>query len=383
MAEINKRKVLFRLRSMETGGVQKVLCDIMKNLPADRFDIHLLLNMKQGEMFPLIPKNVEVHILSPGKEDFSNKPLIQKLQLAFRRLKLEAYSRFPALVKSKLGFVPDVEVAFTSTEYDALLKSPFKNSKKVGWFHADIRDAALDDAQNKKIIKQLQTMDAAVFVSQQTRDIIKEVFDEEIPNGRVIYNPFEHEAIKEKSLEFGVDFETDLPVFISLGRLIPRKGNHVLIEAHKILINKGLNHKVFVFGDGQEKENLLKLIKNYKVTETFIIREPVLNPYPYLQKADFYVLPSKSEAYPLVIGEALILGKAIVSTNAGAVKEMMEDGVNGLVVNYGPETLAKGMERLLTDESLLKNIIENNKTAANKFDNDKIYRQITEILMKK
>ncbi len=377
-----KTKLLFRLRSMETGGVQKVLCDIMKNLPEEKFEIFLLLNMKQGEMLPLIPKNVKVFTLSEGKESFSKNSLIQKAQLAVRRIKLELYNKFPNLIRNTIKIIPDVEVAFTSTEYEALLKSPFKNSKKIGWFHADIRDVGLNEDEKLFVISQLQKMDTAVFVSKQTKNIIKEVYNIDFPNGEVVYNPFEHEIIKEKSNNFEVDFKTDEPVFISLGRLIPRKGNHILVEAHKILIDKGLKHKVYVFGDGQEKENLEILIEKYNLKDSFFIKNPVINPYPYLKKADFYVLPSKSEAYPLVIGEALILEKPIVATNAGGVKEMMDDGINGLIVDYDAEKLALGMEKLLTDKDFVDKVRENNKNAFQRFDNEKIYRHITQILEK-
>jgi hypothetical protein len=42
--DANKIKVLFRLRSMEMGGVQKVILDLLKNLPKDKFDLSLMLN---------------------------------------------------------------------------------------------------------------------------------------------------------------------------------------------------------------------------------------------------------------------------------------------------------------------------------------------------
>ena len=71
MSNTKKIKLLFRLRSMETGGVQKVMCDIMKNIPAEKFDISLLLNMSQGEMIPLIPAHVKVFTLAKGREQLS------------------------------------------------------------------------------------------------------------------------------------------------------------------------------------------------------------------------------------------------------------------------------------------------------------------------
>ncbi len=376
-----KLKVLFRLRSMETGGVQKVMTDIMNNLSQDKFELHLLLNLNQGEMLPLIPTHVKKVALADGRQEFSNNKWLEKIQLIKRRIDLLSYQLFPNKIKNKITVVPDVEIAFTSTEYNDLIHSPFKNSKKIGWFHADIRDATASDKENLELISMMKQMDKIIFVSQQTRNIIKDEYGIEFENGEVIYNPFEIERIKKLSEEFVVP-NIEIPLLVSMGRLIPRKGNLLLLEAHKILIDKGMNHQIWVFGEGSEEEILREKIDNYGLQDSFIIKRPVKNPYPYIKQSTFYVLPSKSEAYPLVIGEALILGKAIVSTDAGGVMEMLEDGVNGFVVDYDAQELADKIELLLTDKNLLEKIETQNRVAYKKFDKNKVIQQIENIIDK-
>ena len=76
---LNKKvKVLFRHRSMEMGGVEKVLLSMLQNLDKDKFEITLLLNLFQGELRGEIPSHIRLEYLTKGKEDFS-KNTISKL----------------------------------------------------------------------------------------------------------------------------------------------------------------------------------------------------------------------------------------------------------------------------------------------------------------
>ena len=96
--ENNKKiKILFRLRSLEMGGVQKVMLDLMEHLPKDKFEIALLLNLYQGELVTEIPKDIKLIVVEKGREQMSKNPFIQKIQLGLRRLKLEIYDKFPSI----------------------------------------------------------------------------------------------------------------------------------------------------------------------------------------------------------------------------------------------------------------------------------------------
>jgi len=81
-----KIKVLFRLRSLEMGGVQRVILDLLRNLPKEKFEITLMLNLYQGELTTEIPKDIKLIALAKGKEYFSQNKIINLLQLVFRRI---------------------------------------------------------------------------------------------------------------------------------------------------------------------------------------------------------------------------------------------------------------------------------------------------------
>ena len=76
-----KIKVLFRLRSLEMGGVPRVVLDLLRNLPKDKFDFTLMLNLYQGELVTEIPKDIKLIVVEKGREQMSKNPFIQKIQL--------------------------------------------------------------------------------------------------------------------------------------------------------------------------------------------------------------------------------------------------------------------------------------------------------------
>ena len=129
----DKIKVLFRLRSLEMGGVQRVILDLLRNLPKDKFDITLMLNLYQGELVSEIPKDIKLITLAKGKEYFSKNKIINSLQLILRRIKLKFYAIFPSIIYPEKY---DLEIAPSYTEFEMVLNSPNKNSRKIGWFHS-------------------------------------------------------------------------------------------------------------------------------------------------------------------------------------------------------------------------------------------------------
>ena len=90
MSDTNKKiKVLFRLRSIEMGGVPRVVLDLLRNLPKEKFDLTLMLYLYQGELVSEIPKDIKLIVVEKGREQMSKNPFIQKIQLVMRRIRLE------------------------------------------------------------------------------------------------------------------------------------------------------------------------------------------------------------------------------------------------------------------------------------------------------
>ncbi|MFV0175519.1 glycosyltransferase [Empedobacter falsenii] len=374
-----KIKVLFRLRSLEMGGVPRVVLDLLRNLPKDKFEFTLMLNLYQGELVKEIPADLKVIVVEKGKEQMSSNSFVQKMQLIWRRLKLEVYDRFPSILYAlKVPEKYDIEVSPGYAEFDMVLNSPNKNSRKIGWFHTDVGY----DKDQKRVLSRIEKMkhfDFMIFGSKQTRQVIDDLYQVKYPKSTVIYNVIKVEEVLKKAELFEHSYETTLPVFSSMGRLHHRKGYHTLMKVHKRLLEDGFHHKIAVIGGGNEMENLKNQQKELAVENSFLLLDSQTNPYPYIKASDYFILPTQSESYPLVIGEVMCMRKPIISTNVGGIAEMIEDGVDGVMIQYDEDEMYQAMKSFLTNPELVNKIIQGTSTASTKFDENEIYRQVTEV----
>lgn len=379
---MNKKiKVLFRHRSMEMGGVEKVILSMLTNLDKDKFDMTICLNMNQGELRNEFPKHIRKIFITEGKEDFSENSLIQKIQLAKRRLKLIKAEKSPKIADKLLNEKYDVEIAPTYAAFSSVLNSSNKNSKKIGWFHSDVTVPKMEPLL-PDILTQIPQFDYFIFGSQQTRDVFVETYpDLKLPENQVVLNAIPIDELKQKAEALKPELP-NIPVFVSVARLHTRKGFHKLMNAHAKLLKDGFNHHIMVIGDGEEMENLKKQAEDLGVTKSFELLGSMMNPYPYVKNADFFILPSESEGWPLIIADTLILQKPIISTNVGGIPEMISHEKTGYLINYEEDDMYNAMKKFLTEPDLVSNIKKNLETIEEQFDNQKIFNAVENIILK-
>ncbi|PIF43440.1 glycosyltransferase involved in cell wall biosynthesis [Chryseobacterium sp. 52] len=379
-AENQKIKVLFRHRSMEMGGVEKVILSILHNLDPEKFDITVCLNLNQGELRNEFPEHVNKIYFTDGKEDFSRNPLIHRLQLVRRRLKLSRALKDHTISDRLLGNKKfDIEIAPTYSAFSSVINSSNTSSKKIGWFHSEINVPTLQPLV-PDILENFPQFDHMIYCSQKIKDLMHKYYPQlQYPGESVVINAIPIDEIKKKAQE-KIEPLPEGPVFVSVGRLHNRKGYHKLIDAHKRLIDEGFQHSIIVVGSGEEMKNLTDQIRMNKVQDTFILSGNRMNPYPYVKNADFFILPSESEAWPLVIAEALILQKPIIATDTGDVGVMIKDRETGYLINYETDEMYSAMKTFLTDPELIAQIKKNLETIEDQFDNQKIFDTVEGIL---
>ena len=138
---------------------------------------------------------------------------------------------------------------------------------------------------------------------------------------------------------------------VSVGRLCEQKGHMILLEAAARLKTEGLGFELILVGDGELRTELEALIERFGLAgEVRItgwinnerVREEIL-------AARALVLPSFGEGLPVVIMEAMALGRPVISTYVAGIPELVEHGVNGwLVAPSNVASLADAMRAALT-----------------------------------
>ncbi len=375
----NKIKVLFRHRSMEMGGVEKVMLSLLNNLDREKFELTVCLNINQGELRDEFPEHVRKVSLTPGKEDLSKNRILQKIQLVRRNLRLRHIQKQPAVADLLLGEQYDIEIGMTYGDFPAVLNSTNKNSKKVGWFHSEINLPKLQPLV-PGILKNFPEFDQMIYCSQKIKDMMHQYYpDLHYPPEEVIINAIPVKEIRKKADE-PIAALPEGPVFVSIGRLHSRKGYHKLIEAHTKLIREGFHHSVIVVGDGEEFRNLQQQIADNQVEDTFILAGNKMNPYPYVKNADYFILPSESEAWPLVIAEALILQKPVIATRTGDIPAMIDHGKTGYLISYETDEMYASMKKFLMEPEFITEIKKNLIPIEEQFDSQKIFDAVETIL---
>lgn len=376
-----KKKIIFRIPNMEMGGVQKVMLDVIEHLDPSYFEPFILLDICQGALLRDIPPSVTVFSLAGGREDMSSLKAVRFCQLMARRLNLMRYRYFPGLLRKKLGFVPDIEVAMMNPSVEGMLASPFSTSKKINWFHSDIRHWKL--AYGKRMAVMMNRCDSTIFVSQATEDHFRSHLSMEIRNSICIYNTFDEAGVQRKAAESVRDAgERDIlkqsPLFVSVGRLCHQKGYDILAEAHRELLDEGFSHTIAIVGGGVDAVKLEQIIRSLQIGGSFFLLGPKHNPHPYILAAGYYIQPSRYEAYPLSVGEALILNRPVICTDVGGVRELLVHERTGYLADPSKEGLKEAMRRFMTDPELVAQIREGQKALNFPQHNTRIYRQINQ-----
>lgn len=143
-----------------------------------------------------------------------------------------------------------------------------------------------------------------------------------------------------------------------LSNLISTKGIWVLIESFSLVLKKHPNAILKIVGEAtnkdiekdlQERINQLEIEKNVKILGPKFGTEKD----QIFQSSDVFIHPTLRDAFPLVILEAMRAGIPVVSTNVGAISEIVDDGVTGFVVESGnPKMLANKIIQLLNNETI-------------------------------
>jgi CDP-glycerol glycerophosphotransferase len=134
--------------------------------------------------------------------------------------------------------------------------------------------------------------------------------------------------------------------FVTLGRLSPEKGHAKLIRAFAEVAKAVPECRLTILGDGPLHQDLQDLIVELSLETNVLLAGLRLNPFPALKRADCFVFSSDYEGQGLVVLEALILGKPVISTDVVGPRSVLEDG-HGLLVENNVEGLIAGMKQFL------------------------------------
>lgn len=351
---LKKKKLLIRIGSLRHGGAEKVLVNFLKHLPADKYEVDLLVNLYSGLYIKEVPSWVTLYYLTKGEMITTNRPQDIPVK-AYRVLYQKMFLWFPSLLykfvlKNKKY---DVEIAAIHAMHQEILSSPQKDSKKIIWVQNDIFNLK---EYTPEVIRQFFKFDKILVISNKLQEGMYKLAKNEAEKASVIkiFNPIDkNDTLRKADIEINdYPFKSDLPTFVTVGTVYPQKGYDRLLNVHKKLIDEGLKHQLLIIGDGYDFDNIQNQLNTLGLQDTAKMLGFSSNPYPYMKKADFYIMSSRHEGFPTIIAEALILNKPISATDISGIKDLLQNGKLGNITENSEEGIYEGMKKFLTDKNI-------------------------------
>lgn len=334
MKLINKKNILFAVFDLRSGGTEKVLQVILNNLDYSKYNVDLLVLIAQGYYCGKINKNVNVINLFSDYNEWSEK---------FKEKGIDK------VLHENLSSKYDIQISF-GEGFQAIVACYFGNvnAKKICWIH---RDSDMSKEYVLDYRNDYYNMDKLVFVSHGALKSFVRLIGKEIESKcMVIYNPIDINLILQQSKE-PIDYKKDKFITLAIGRLCLEKGFHSLIHAHKSLIENGIDSELLILGEGPDTLMFKDMIDKLNLKNSVKLIGFVDNPYPWIAMCDIVVSSSQFESYSLVIAEAMILKKPIVSTITVGSIELLQYKY-GLLVDNSEYGLYYGLKAMITSKEL-------------------------------
>lgn len=371
------KNILFFMETVDFGGAETVFTNIIKNINKSKFCIKVVTE-RDHELFTdeikaAVPYDCFIKTERSAVRDFWNKIVI-KLSLVLSEKNIRKY-----FIRGNY----DVEVAFCEGYSTKIIgNSGKKNCKKIAWVHTDViknpwSEKIFGSAEEEK--KCYEKFDAIVCVAETMKEsfIKKYGMAEKV---HVLYNPLDFESVIKKSEE-KTDFKFgDGMKFVLAGTFIKIKGFDRFVKVCKRLKDDGEHFSALIMGDGEEKENIKKIIAETNLGDTVKILDFQTNPYKYIAHSDVYVCSSYAEGYSTAVSESVALNVPVITTECSGMREIFGENECGIICENSEDGLYNAMKKVLNDPSLLKKFSAEEKKRANDFSLKKRMKTIEDFI---
>jgi glycosyltransferase involved in cell wall biosynthesis len=324
-----RKRVLFLLPNLGGGGAERVIVTLLRHLDRSRFEPHLALVEAAGPYLEEVPADVPLHDLKAKRVRRAFRAMIRlSWKLRPHAILSTLYEMNMAAVLSRPFFPAGVrllirEGAAPVAQYIHGRKHPWVR----GWLYRYVYPRA----------------DRIICVGDFVVDALADNFH--IPRNKLvrIYNPVDIELGRKLANATATPFEGNGPHLVVAGRLSKEKGIDVLLDAMPQVRAAVPSAQLTILGEGRLEQDLLAQRDRLSLKEAVRLMGFQRNPYPYFKHADLLVLPSRFDAMPGVVIEALAVGTPVVASDCpGAVREILHDcPIARLVRPSDPQALAE------------------------------------------
>jgi len=354
------RKILYLITDLNIGGTEKMLYELVTRIDRAKFN-PLVCGLKGWGYYAKKIKNTGIPVITlnvdRGIPFLKNFQVILSLAKIIRKEKIDLVHTF----LFRANFLGRIAAKLAGV---AVVISSIRVMEKEKKYHLFLE--RLTSFLSEQFLVNSQALKN--FIAERIRIAPEKI--EIIYNGIDLLNlPQVNNITKRK--EFGFS-ENDILIG-TVGRLHKQKGIEYFIKAIKI-VTQSLNRSVaqslkfLIVGNGPGGKSLRLKVKSSKLENKVLLTGWRSDALEIISILDIFVLPSLWEGTPNVILEALAYVKPVITTNVGGAKEIIEDGINGLLVEpANAQALANAILWVLGNQEKAKKMAEKGKEKVEKF----------------
>ena len=335
-----KHKVLFVISTLKFGGAEKQTIDLINHLDTSRIETTLCyLEREEYLKEELISTQVSrLHCLEKkNKIDFG---VLKKLQEVISEIKPEiiiSVDPYPGLYAHMARF-------FSPNHF-----------RIIQIVHSTISPNLYYDIIIRLLYRHLiNRSDNVVFVCKNQMDYWINHYGIRPQICRYVFNGIDtdhftdvHSSMNVSQIRQSLGFNQSDILLCMCASFRPEKRHVDLIDAGRLLIDKGYQVRLLLVGDGVERKHIERHMQKTGMATSVAITGFQRDVRPYIAASDVVVMPS-TETFSIAILEAMAMGKPIIASNIGGASEQVLDGLNGFLFPAGDiEALADKLEIMI------------------------------------
>jgi len=322
--------IAFVLSSCRIGGTERQMIELLRRLNPSRWQVHIACIRAEGEWLPRVLE-AAVSVREFPFPHFRHRDAVRQAM---------AFTRWCRTLDIAVVHAADLCTNIFALPAAAYAGVPVRigNRREIN-----------PDKTRSQIMLQRAAYQFATRVVANSRAAADRLRFERVPAGRVATVPNGIDSCAFATTRS----RRPLRKITVVANLRKEKGHDVLIDAAPEILRHFPDATFDIVGGGPELEALQARVNAQGAAAAFTFAGYDHDVAQRLKEADIFVLPSRSEAFPNAILEAMAAGLPVVASAAGGIVELVEDGQTGLLVAPGdPHALAHSVCRLMADRAL-------------------------------
>lgn len=350
--------ILHVLSDTNVGGAGIHIATLGKFIDKQKFKLFLACP-KGSKIIDIVKNDIEIIELEGQGDKSFEVGTIRQIQKIIKKNKIDIVHTHASLAGRIAAKLAGTKIVYTRhTPSESMTQNGLKRviNKYINIFLCDKVIAVSNFIENQLIESGIPS-----------KKIVK------IYNG---VNALEYESLSslKKKTSMGLKLA-------QIARLEEEKGHKYAIEAISLIDKEKYDVKLVIVGDGSKRDELESLAKRLQVEDRVTFTGYVKDVKDVVGECDIVILTSTNEALAIALLEGMAAGRPCIASKVGGVPEVVEDGINGILVKpRNPEAIMQAIIKLYEDPELYVKMGEQSlRIVKEKFDSTKLIKQVEEV----